>query len=278
MASMKCNKKGAEALEVAVRQLKTRGRWSDKKWRSLGSAALVMMILLTAGCMQDPQEKIDRIYSAKAEPSEENLTRIRAYLEDPDRDVRATAINALVTLDVPDAAALARRALDDPDGFVRSRGAILLGAVGSEEDVPLLVSHLLNDLDPIVRQNAASSLAQLGGQEATLGLIKGLSDPMEEVRLAAVRGVRSLEPGLATAELSRLLLEDTVWEIRVQAARALGATGDPSVLPVLENALGDANEFVRAAASHAMEVHRALSADDRDAAARLESSAGDGEW
>jgi len=260
---------------MAVSQVETKHRRSDKKWRSLGWIALFAVILLPAGCVEDPQEKIDRIYSAKAEPSEENLNRIRAFLDDPDRDVRATAINSLVTLGVPDAAALARRALDDPDGFVRSRGAILLGAVGSEADVAVLVGHLLQDSDTIVRQNAASSLAQLGGQEATLGLIEGLADPMEEVRLTAVRGVRQLEPGLATAELSRLLLEDTVWEIRVQAARALGATGDPSVLPVLENALGDANEFVRAAASHALEVHKAVSAGDRDAAARLDSSAGD---
>lgn len=276
MAPTECNKKGAKALEVAVRHTKTKVRRSDKKRRSLGWAALVTVTLLAAGCVDNPQEKIDSIYSAKAEPSEENLERIRAYLEDSDRDVRATAINALITLDVPDAAALARRALDDPDGFVRSRGAILLGAVGNETDVPVLVSHLAGDPDAIVRQNAASSLAQLGGEEATLGLIEGLADPMEEVRLTAVRGVRSLESGLATAELSRLLLEDTVWEIRVQAARALGATGDPSVLPVLENALGDANEFVRAAAAHAMEVHRALSAGDREAAARPDSSRGNG--
>ena len=87
-----------------------------------------------------------------------------------------------------------------------------------------------------------------------------------------------LDPGVATAELSQLLLEDSVWEIRVQAARALGATGDPSVVPVLENAVSDANEFVRAAAVHALVVHKALSAGDSDGAARLDSSTGDGEW
>jgi len=251
-------------------------RRTDKKRHAAGLALTTALVLLAAGCVEDPQHKIDRIYSAKAEPSEENLERIRAFLEDPDRDVRATAINALVTLGVPDAGDLARRALDDPDGFVRSRGAILLGTVGNEGDVAVLVERLIVDGDTIVRQNAASSLAQLGGDEAARGLIKGMADPMEEVRLVAVRGVRALDPGLATAELSRVLLEDSVWEIRVQAARALGATGDPSVVPVLENALGDANEFVRAAASHALEVHRVVSSGDEEAAARLDSSRGDG--
>lgn len=250
---------------------------SDKKRHTGGWAVLFLATAcLVVACAENPDEKIDRIYAAKAEPSEENVTRIRAFLDDPDRDVRATAINALITLNVPDAAALARRALEDPDGFVRSRGAILLGAVGDDADVPVLVSHLLEDSDGVVRQNAASSLAQLGGETATQGLIDGLADPLEEVRLAAVRGVRRLDPGAAIAQLSKLLLEDSVWEIRVQAARALGATGDPSVLPVLENALGDSNEFVRAAAVHALEVHKAISAGDEETAARLESAAGGG--
>lgn len=252
-------------------------RRGDKNRRTLGWVALFLAAaFLHAACVENPDEKIDRIYAAKAEPSEANLTRIRAYLEDPDRDVRATAINALVTLNVPDAAPLARRALDDPDGFVRSRGAILLGAVGEEADVPVLVRRLLEDSDAVVRQNAASSLAQLGGDEAAQGLIEGLADPIEEVRLEAVRGVRRLGPKRAVPELATLLLEDSVWEIRVQAARALGSTGAPSVLPVLENALGDANEFVRAAAAHALAVHKAVSAGDEEAARRLEVSAGGG--
>jgi HEAT repeat protein len=56
-----------------------------------------------------------------------------------------------------------------------------------------------------------------------------------------------------------LLLEDPIWEIRVQAARGLGATGDPAVLPVLESALADDNEFVSSAAANALRVHKAAS-------------------
>jgi len=260
-----------------VSQFDSGRRNGDKKWHTRAWITIFLATaLLAVSCVEKPSEKIDRIYAAKGEPSDENLTKIREYLDDPDRDVRATAINALITLNVPDAAALARRALEDPDGFVRSRGAILLGAVGNEADIPVLVRHLLEDSDGVVRQNAASSLAQLGGETATQGLIGGLADPLEEVRLAAVRGVRQLDPTAAVAELSELLLEDSVWEIRVQAARALGATGDPTVLPVLEQALSDPNEFVRAAAAHALEVHKAISAGDEETAARLESSAGSG--
>jgi HEAT repeat protein len=46
-----------------------------------------------------------------------------------------------------------------------------------------------------------------------------------------------------------------VWEIRAEAAHALGLTGDPDVLSDLEAASADPNEFVRSAASNALRLH-----------------------
>jgi HEAT repeat protein len=106
-------------------------------------------------------------------------------------------------------------------------------------------------------------------------LIGGLADPLDNVRLAAVRGVRELNPELATAQLSRMLLEDPIWEIRVQAARGLGGTGDPMVTPVLETAMGDANEFVRSAAAHALEVHKRAREENRDEPSEVASQEGE---
>ena len=64
--------------------------------------------------------------------------------------------------------------------------------------------------------------------------------------------MRKLEPAAAKPMLARLLLEDPKWEIRVQAAAALGACGDPEVLPVLEAAREDPHEFVRSAVAKAI--------------------------
>ena len=75
------------------------------------------------------------------------------------------------------------------------------------------------------------------------------------VNKSAVVGIRKLGPGAAKPELARILLEDSEWEIRVQAARALGIAGDPEVLTVLEAALEDPNEFVRSAVAHALRNH-----------------------
>jgi HEAT repeat protein len=219
---------------------------------------LITACLALAGCTEGTEERIDTIYAAKAEPSAENIERIRQFLEDPDRDVRATAVNSLIGLEVPDAADLAVAALRDPDGFVRSIAAMRLGEVGDSSHALLLVELLSSDPDKIVRQRSAESLAMLGGEASLKGLVAGLADPLDNVRLASARGVRALDPGAAIPQLSRMLLEDPTWEIRVQAATALGSTGDPNVVAVLESALEDDNEFVRSAASNALRVHRAV--------------------
>lgn len=208
-------------------------------------------------CGHDQNERRNSIYELQARPTEENLQRIRALLTDPDRDTRATALTALVGSHAADSGALARSGLDDPDAFVRATAAALLGELGDTRHAESLVWHLRSDPAPQVRRRAAEALAQLGGDVALGGLAAGLADPEAPVRLAAVTGLGALEPGQAKAELSRILVEDPEWQIRVQAAHALGGLEDPEVLPVLQSALEDPNEFVRSAAAQALRAHEA---------------------
>jgi HEAT repeat protein len=51
--------------------------------------------------------------------------------------------------------------------------------------------------------------------------------------------------------LAGVVLDDSDWEVRAEAARRLGDSGRPEALPALEAAAADPNEFVRAAASAA---------------------------
>jgi HEAT repeat protein len=78
---------------------------------------------------------------------------------------------------------------------------------------------------------------------------------MERVRLACVDGLSELDPRPAQAGLLGLLAEDAVWEVRARAAHALGLTGDPAVVPALEAALADQNEYVRSAAATALRLN-----------------------
>lgn len=219
---------------------------------------LISVILVIPGCTEDRNERISSIYTLKGDPTPENVDQIRLLWADPDRDVRATALNALVGLRVDDAADLAREALADEDGFVRATAAKLMGDLDSRSDTERLVAMLRADSDPVVRLRAAEALSRIGGEVAVAGLAQGLSDPMDDVRLAATRGLRKLDPGFAKPQLARLLLEDPHYEIRVQAARALGLTGDPEIRSLLEAALEDPNEFVRAAAANALRTHEAV--------------------
>ena len=220
--------------------------------RRAGLVLVVIFSVLTIGCVQDAPERIGAIYALKADPTDENVAKIRKSLDDPDRDVRATALNALVVLRVDDARQIARNSLADEDRFVRATAAKLLGDLRNPDDTPLLIDRLLQDSESIVRQRGAEALTKIGGDAAVEGLARGLEDPMENVRLAAIKGIRKLDPSYAMASLTRLLLQDSMWEIRVQAAGALGVTCDPAAEQVLEAALGDPNEFVRGAASNAL--------------------------
>ena len=204
------------------------------------------------GCGSKPTERIRTIYVLKADPTPQNIARIRELLADPDRDVRATAVNALVGNRVDDATGIALAALSDEDGFVRSIAAKLLGDLQDPGFAPALVEVLLRDPDPIVRQRAAEALGRLGGEAALEGLAAGMDDPAQNVRLVSVKGLKRLDPGFAKPALLRLLIEDSTWEVRVQVATTLGLTADPELRPALEAALDDPNEFVRSAVSNAI--------------------------
>ena len=82
----------------------------------LGGLVVVSMV----GCEKPVSEQIDDIYQLKMDPTPANIAQLRDLLETSSPDVRVTALNSLVTLDVEDAAELAVTALEDDDAFVRA--------------------------------------------------------------------------------------------------------------------------------------------------------------
>ena len=68
-------------------------------WRA---TAVVLFACALAACGQTADQRRASIYELRADPTEENIARIRGLLSDPDRDVRATAMNTLVGLRQPD--------------------------------------------------------------------------------------------------------------------------------------------------------------------------------
>lgn len=213
------------------------------------------------GCDPGASERIDTIYRLKSDPSSANVEKIRTFLDDEDPQVRVTAMYQLVELKVPDAAALALESLTDTEPFVRKMAAQQLGSFHGDDVARGLAERTGGDEDDRVRRQAAVALASVGGEIARQALSACLTDPMADVRKACVEGIARLGSGGDVETLVRLLSEDPEWEVRVQAARALGLSGDRTAIPALEAATEDVHEYVRGAAAHALE--RVRSAPER---------------
>ncbi len=188
------------------------------------------LVLLSVACAKTVEGRRNAIYELKADPNPENVDRIRAALDDEHYGVRATALHALVELGVSDAKELAVEGLADPDSFVRKTAAHALKDLGDGAAVAALSDRLAEDEDYVVRQKAAAALAAIGNDEALAGLMVALEDPVKEVRLAAVRGVAKVDPDVAIDPLVLIVLQDPDWEIRVQAAAALGTSASEDVI------------------------------------------------
>lgn len=104
---------------------------------------------------------------------------------------------------------LYRRYLKDPDSNVRAVAAVALGLHGTPDDVPLLVP-LLKDPDKTVRKATARSLQRLHNPVA----VAPLMDAMD-------------------------LAKEPEWEVRAEAADALGQYPEQRVLQKLIAALDD---------------------------------------
>ena len=206
---------------------------------------------LLVGCSSGVGERINRAYTLARHPTPRNVDRIEAMLHDGDRDVRATALVVMQTLDTTRANRMATVAIQDPDGLVRA-AAVTIVAAHSDPAAASGLAKLAVD-DPVwqVRARALEGLSGTDDPALQEAFARALSDPVRHVRRTAIRaGIE--HPGLLPVErLSDLIVSDPDWENRVDAARALGAMKDAGVAAALETALADPNEFVRAAAAAA---------------------------
>jgi HEAT repeat protein len=205
-------------------------------------------LVLCASCANRVDARINRAYALARHPSDRNKNRIEALLHDDDRDVRATALILMASLDKERSTRMAQEALTDPDGLVRAAAVM---AVGPEADAATLKT--LADLavsDPVwqVRARALEAIPPSDDPAVRELFARALSDSVRHVRRAALRAGAG-HPGLLPGDrVSELVVSDPDWENRVDAALALGAWKDPGAYAGLDAAIADPNEFVRATA------------------------------
>jgi len=201
-----------------------------------------------AGCGTGIDDRISRIYALGRHPSEANKNRIEVLFRDRDRDIRATAVVVMNSVDPDRARRMAATALRDPDGLVRASAVSICG--DDAEAMRSLAALAVSDPVWQVRARALDAIASSEDPAVREVFAHALLDAVRHVRRSALRAAVE-HPGLIPADrLADLVVSDPDWENRVEAAGALGASNDPAAYVGLDAAAADPNEFVRATAAH----------------------------
>jgi HEAT repeat protein/beta-lactamase regulating signal transducer with metallopeptidase domain len=175
---------------------------------------------------------------------------LTAALKDTDKDVRETALHALVRLRDPGVFAPLVQALTDASPEMRQQAAAGLGQMRDRRAVEPLVAAL-KDQNAEVRQQAVFALGQLRDRAAVPGLASVLRDTDDDVREQAVFALGQIRDpaaydGLATA------VRDPKEDVREQAVFALGRLRDRRAVEPLISALKDSTPDVRGQAAFAL--------------------------
>jgi HEAT repeat protein len=167
------------------------------------------------------------------------LKALKKLMNDPDPDLVSTTQEALSRIGLA--------------AWARHGAVIALGRIGSRKALPTLI-RALEDSSEYVRAEAACALAKIWdetGQAPLIAVLGGDEHPW--VRREAAAALRS--SGSQSREVAaafQAALADDSWEVRAEAARALGRIDDCSSLPGLLQALEDHSYTVKISAVHAL--------------------------
>ena len=215
----------------------------------------------------------------KADPR--TVAALTAALKDTDKEVRETAMHALVQIkdpsifdplvqalkdgspDVREQAAFGlgqlrdkravqplMGALKDENASVREQAAFALGQLRDPAAVEALAG-LIKDSNPDVREQAVFALSQIRDRRAVEPLISALKDTNPDVREKAAFALGQLRDRAAVDALV-VAARDSVADVREQVVFALGQLRDPRAIDALTTALKDQNADVRKNAAFAL--------------------------
>ena len=233
------------------------------------------------GAVQGAANAVQTSQDGKRGADPRMIAALTAALKDSDKDVRETAMHALVQLRDPSIFEPLVQALKDPSPDVREQAAHGLGQLHDKRAVDPLMGALkdtnpsvrenavhalsqlrdpravdaliaaLKDENPSVREQAAFALGQLRDARATDALIGALKDGNGDVREQAVFALGQLRDKKAASALSAMI-KDSDADVREQVVFALGQLRDPSAIDGLVAALRDAKPDVREQAAFAL--------------------------
>ena len=178
------------------------------------------------------------------------VTALMEALKDTDKDVRETAMAALVQMRDPRMFEPLVQALKDTNADVREHAAFGLGQLRDNRAIEPLTAAI-KDQSASVREQVVFALGQLHAVGAIDALTLALKDSADDVReqaafaLSQIRDRRAVDPLISA-------LKDAKPDVREQAAFALGQLRDPKAVDALVIALKDADADVREQAAFAL--------------------------
>lgn len=151
----------------------------------------------------------------------------------------------------PRAAEPLNAALADESGPVRKAAVEGLGLLNYREAAVKIAGLLAADKENAVRQQAAISLSFLMVQETGPALVKALEDPVPSVRYAAMRTLGALKYMPAEEPIIKILSSAGGNAAR-SAISALGMLQSKKAVPAILSALGGKDQYVRLEAARAL--------------------------
>lgn len=149
-----------------------------------------------------------------------------------DRFARRTFLDTMVAMG-PGAMDVVEKMAEDSRWFVVRNALAILGEVGGERPVELIISTLAHT-DARVRREALLALAKVGGEDAGMLVYGMIEDPDPDVRLAAAMAAGALKVERALKPLLALLESESDADVVTGVLRALGQLGDPGAVNAIE--------------------------------------------
>jgi HEAT repeat protein len=187
------------------------------------------------------------LYGAGTPPPVEIVRGVEELLEDQQRFVRESALEALSGFGSPASAPRITPLLEAPEPAVRRRAAEALARVATPEIAGTLAGLLAAE-DKMVRRSATEGLERIGS-EAIPAVIAEMTRKENSDNERLLNACGSILAGMGRDAIPQLieLLGHPNWKVQVRASGALRSIGEPAVEPVIRTVKkGSNNQRFRA--------------------------------
>jgi HEAT repeat protein len=245
------------AVHALIQEMQNRGSAAyqpTEEWSKLDTVEAIEELTKILGTANQPwiREDICRILGAIG--SDKAVDALIRALNNPEGQVRSAACYALGAIGSDKAVDPLIRALDDPEVEVRRGACYALGAIGGDRAADALLQALDREEDSRVRAEIYKALGKTGYAKSIDKLVeRGLREPEDRVYSEACEALGKL---LLLPELDQRRQELAVTALieasqnghprfRLEAAKVLVEIGNPHAAAALENILREVQRTIR---------------------------------